>query len=54
LSPVGAALSSGKKQILAPKVPLLIGAHFTFIVNTQGSVRAFGTLATLGYEEYRA
>ena len=39
--------------MLAPKVPLLRSSYFLSMF-TQGSVRAFGTLATLGYEEYRA
>ena len=36
------------RQMRAPKVPLLRSSYFLSMF-TQGSVRAFGTLATLGY-----
>ena len=37
------------RQMLASKVPLLRSSYFFVYVFTQGSVRAFGTLATLGF-----
>ena len=52
-SSAGAALPIRKANARVV-VPLLWSSYYLLFVYTQGSVRAFGTLATLGNEEYRA
>ena len=54
MSPARAALYSGKTNARAESAAPHRSSYYLLFVYTQGSVRAFGTLATLGYEEYRA